>query len=182
MQLNRERLGWPRLAAILAALWFIEINAAALPAAAQDAANGQMPPARNHVDWKSLNLTASQQEQIQRLDNEWNTHYSSVMPQIRHQQMRLRELFKNPKSDPLEIVATQQSVTRLQEQLRSEAMANYLRKRALLSPTQQKQLESQMSQMVADRQQRGSQHGVADEQTGGIMNLIQKVRWAIEPH
>ncbi|HEY9789783.1 MAG TPA: hypothetical protein V6D22_05255 [Candidatus Obscuribacterales bacterium] len=150
-----------------------------VPAGAQD-----IPMHRHHgVDWQRLNLSPQQSQQIQVLQSDWQGHYTDEMPQIHRQQQHLNELFRNPQSDPLEIVSTQQSLMRLQEQLRNEAMANYLHKRALLSGGQQRLLEVQMHQMVVERQQH---HMVpvnqSNDENGGIMTIMQKVRWAIEPH
>jgi glutaminase len=105
-----------------------------------------------------------------------------IQPQIVSLQRKLRSKFADPSADPLEIMSTQQSLTRLQEELRNEAMANYLRKRALLTDNQQRQLETMMHQMVVERQAKLSpQTSQADEQNG-LMNIIHKVKWAIEPH
>jgi hypothetical protein len=150
-----------------------------LPAGAQD-----LPMHRHHgVDWQRLNLSPQQNQQIEVLQSDWQGKYCQTMPQIHRQQQHLNDLFRNPQSDPLDIVSTQQSLMRLQEQLRNEATANYLHKRALLNDGQQRLLEVQMHQMVLERQQ----HHIVpvnqtNEENGGIMTIMQKVRWAIEPH
>jgi Spy/CpxP family protein refolding chaperone len=151
---------------------------ATVPVAAQDG-----PPSRRGVDWQRLNLSPEQGQQIQQLQRDWRSKYSAVMPQIHNQQKHLQDLFRNPQADPLEIVATQQSVIHLQEQLRNEATQNYLRKRALLTAQQQKMLEVQMQEMVVARQQRPMAPRLSGNsaENGGIMNIIEKVHWAIEP-
>lgn len=135
------------------------------------------------VDWKRLNLNNQQSQQIDHLQEEWNAKYQRLQPQILTLQTRLRTKFADPSADPLEIMATQQTLARLQEELRNEAMANYLRKRAILSMQQQRQLEGMVHQMVVERQQRMMpQTSQADEQNAGLMNIMHKVQWAIEPH
>lgn len=150
------------------------------PVWSQDASN--FKPHHHCVDWTKLNLTNSQNEKIRVLQADWNEKYGAVMPEIRFQQQHLQDLFRDPHSDPLEIVSTQQSLIRLQEQLRSDAMTNYLHKRALLSDLQQKQLETQVHEMVVERQQRPMlQPNDASDQSG-LGNIMQKIRWAIGAH
>ncbi len=133
------------------------------------------------VDWKRLNLSAQQSQQIQVLEQDWNAKYMKLQPQIVEHQRKLVHLLNDPKSDSLEIMSTQQTIARLKEQLRNEATANYLRKRALLTEIQQHQLESMMQQMVAEKQRTAAPSAPSDDQ-GGFMDLIHKVKWAIEPH
>jgi hypothetical protein len=145
------------------------------------------PPAfaqecRQSVDWRSLNLSTQQSMQVQSLEQDWNTKYLHLQPQILDLQRRLVRLLGDPKSDPLEIMSIQQTIARLKEQLRNEATANYLRKRSLLNEQQQRQLEFQLQQLVADRQRTALPGTQSDDNNGGFMNLIHKVRWAIDPH
>lgn len=133
------------------------------------------------VDWKSLHLNASQSQQLTQLENEWHAKYSRTQPQIAELQRKLERLLPDPKSDPLEIMATQQTIARLKEQLRNEATTNYLRKRSLLNEAQQHQLEGMLQQMVVERQ-RPATSALQGEQSPGIMNIVNKIKWAIEPH
>lgn len=130
------------------------------------------------LDWKKLNLNTQQSQQIQNLEQDWNGKYMQIQPQIQDHQRKLARLLVDPKSDSLEIMSTNQTLTRLKEQLRNEATTNYLRKRAILNQDQQHQLESMMQQMISSRQQ-GAAVPQSEEQ-GGFMNIIQKVRWAIQ--
>lgn len=135
------------------------------------------------VDWNKLGLSPQQSQQVQVLEKDWNSKYTHIQPRIVAEQKELVKLLGEPKSDPLEIMETQQQITRLREQLRNEATTNYLRKRALLTASQQHQLEGMLQQMVTDRQQRTSvQASTVSDQNGGIMNIVNKVKWAIEPH
>ena len=133
------------------------------------------------IDWKQLNLTTQQYQQVQLLEQDWNAKYMKLQPQILENQRKMLRLLADPRSDSLEIMATQQTVARLKEQLRNEATANYLRKRALLNVAQQRQLEGMLAQMVAEKQRAATPSAQQAEQ-GGFMDLIHKVKWAIEPH
>jgi Spy/CpxP family protein refolding chaperone len=167
----------PRTSLAILGLMLTLSMTAAGPVLAQDG-----PPSRRGVDWQRLNLSPQQGQQIQQLQSDWRGKYSSVMPQIHTQQKHLQDLFRNPQADPLEIVATQQSVMHLQEQLRNEATQNYLHKRAVLNAQQQKMLEMQMQEMVVARQNRPMAPRLSGNgENGGIMNIMEKVHWAIEP-
>lgn len=131
------------------------------------------------LDWKKLNLSSQQSQQIQTLEQDWNGKYMQIQPQIQEHQRKLARLLVDPKSDSLEIMSTNQTLTRLKEQLRNEATTNYLRKRSILNQDQQHQLESMMQQMISSRQQGVSGAPQVEEQ-GGFMSIIQRVRWAIQ--
>jgi len=133
------------------------------------------------VDWKKLNLSSTQSQQIQVLEQDWNTKYTKMQPEILEHQRKLAKLLMDPKSDPLEIMSTNQRIAHLKEHLRNEATTNYLKKRAILNADQQHQLESMMQQMIATRQQSAATVPQAEEQ-GGFMDIIHKVRWAIQQH
>lgn len=158
----------------------VAVMSGIMPAFADDLKSSNAPCC---VDWNKLGLSSQQSQQVQVLEKQWNSKYAHIQPQIVAEQKELVALLGDPKSDPLEIMETQQSITRLREQLRNEATSNYLRKRAILTANQQHQLEGMLQQMVAERQQHGStQASTVSDQNGGIMNIIHKVKWAIEPH
>jgi Spy/CpxP family protein refolding chaperone len=131
------------------------------------------------VDWKKLNLSSVQTQQIQTLEQDWNTKYMKIQPEILEHQRKLAKLLMDPKSDPLEIMATNQRIAHLREQLRNEATTNYLKKRAILNGDQQHQLEFMMQQMIATRQQSMAPVTRTEEQDG-FSDIIRKVRWAIQ--
>jgi Spy/CpxP family protein refolding chaperone len=133
------------------------------------------------VDWKKLNLSSAQSQQIQTLEQDWNGKYMKMQPEILEHQRKLAKLLMDPKSDPLEIMSTNQRVAHLKEHLRNEATTNYLKKRAILNQDQQHQLETMMQQMIATRQQSAATVPQAEEQ-GGFMDIIHKVKWAIQQH
>ena len=136
----------------------------------------------HNIDWGSLHLSNTQSQTIGFYQADWRKKYGSVMPEIRFQQQHLQDLFHNPKSDPLDIVSTQQSITRLQEELRNDAMTNYLHKRAVLNDLQQRELEAQLHQMVLERQQRPPYQQVGTNEQAGLGGIMDKIRWAIGAH
>lgn len=137
---------------------------------------------RGCVDWQQLGLTVEQTQQIQVLESDWNSKYTKIQPQILENQKRLARLLPDAKSDPIEILSTQQNITRLREQLRNEATANYLRKRAILTDNQQHQLEGQIQRLVAEKQKAGAPTTQPDEQNNGFMSVIHKIQWVIQQH
>lgn len=143
-------------------------------------ANGA-PGMRRCIEWQRLNLNQQQMQTIGSLDSDWNQKYQHLQPQIAGLQRKLERLLPDPNSDPLEIMATQQTIARLKEQLRNDATTNYLRKRATLNGDQQHQLEAMLQQMVQERQRPTTAVMQAD-QGGGISNIVNKIKWAIEPH
>jgi Spy/CpxP family protein refolding chaperone len=133
------------------------------------------------VDWHKLSLSANQNQQIHSLEQDWNTKYMQLQPQIVDLQHKLVKLLADPKSDPVEIMTCQQSLSRLKEQLRNLATANYLRKRAILTNNQQHQLEFMLQQAIAEKQ-RSQIPNLPNEEQSGIGGIMHKVRWAIQQH
>jgi hypothetical protein len=74
-------------------------------------------------------------------------------------------------------MALQQSVARKREQLRSEATANYLRKRQVLNQNQQHQLENMLRQQMDMRQRQIRPSGFQpDVMPDKIQDLMRRVR------
>ena len=129
-----------------------------------------------NIDWRKLQLTPQQQQVIQTLEGQWSHEYMDVQPAIVEDQRKLTRLLADPKSDPLEILALQQSMARKKEQLRSAATANYLRKRQCLTGDQQKSLEDMIRQTIAERQRVLSPGSTTDVMPDRIQMLMQRVR------
>lgn len=133
------------------------------------------------VDWSRLNLTAAQNAQVQQLEDEWARQYNEIRPVIVEDQQKLTRLLANHNSDPVEVMALQQSIARKKEQLNGYATINYLKKRQLLTENQQFNLEQQIKDAVRKRQNDmypGS-HG-SDVATDRIQNLLNRVRWPVQ--
>ncbi len=64
------------------------------------------------VDWSRLNLTSSQNTQVQQLEDEWARQYNEIRPVIVEDQQKLTKLLANHNSDPVEVMALQQAIAR----------------------------------------------------------------------
>ena len=133
------------------------------------------------VDWARLNLTSSQNTQVQQLEDEWARQYNEIRPVIIEDQQKLTKLLANHNSDPVEVMALQQAIARKKEQLNGYATINYLKKRQVLTDNQQFALEQQIKDAVRRRQTAlypGSHGG--DVATDRIQNLLNRVRWPVQ--
>ncbi len=128
------------------------------------------------INWQRLNLNQQQTQQIQTLESQWNHDYMQIQPAIVDEQHKLARLLSDPRSDPLEIIALQQSIARKKELLRATATTNYLRKRQLLNEEQQHNLEDMIHQVVAERQRSIHPGAAADVMPDHVQYLIQRVR------
>lgn len=128
------------------------------------------------VDWRRLQLSAEQNQQVQVLEAEWNQQYMEVQPSIVEEQRKLTRLLSDAKSDPLEIMSLQQSIARKREQLRAAATTNYLKKRQILNGAQQRTLEDMIRQIIAERQRMANPGSQTDVMPDRIQSLMQRVR------
>lgn len=128
------------------------------------------------INWQRLQLNPQQAQTIQVLESQWNHDYLEIQPSIVGDQRKLAKLLSDPKSDPLEIMALQQSIARKREQLRSTATANYLRKRQVLNETQQQALQDMIRQAVAERQRSVTPGFQTEVMPDHIQILINRVR------
>lgn len=130
------------------------------------------------VNWQRLQLSPQQSQTIQSLEGQWNQEYMQIQPAIIEDQRKLSRLLSDPKSDPLEIMSLQQAIARKHEQLRATATTSYLKKRQVLTESQQHSLEDMMRQAVADRQRlmgTGSQTDAMPDRIHHLMRKIQTV-------
>jgi hypothetical protein len=129
------------------------------------------------VDWSRLNLNPEQNSKIQSLEDEWAHQFNDIRPGIVDDQQRLTKMLSDRNSDPVEVMALQQSIARKKEHLNGLATANYLKKRQVLTDTQQFNLEQMIRDAVRKRQNAmypGSRQG--DVATDRIQNLMNRVR------
>jgi hypothetical protein len=129
------------------------------------------------INWSRLQLNPQQAQHIQSMESKWNRNYMDVQPTIVEDQRKMTRLLGDPKADPVEIMALQQSIARKREQLRSEATANYLRKRQVLNQNQQHQLENMLRQQMDMRQRQIRPSGFQpDVMPDKIQDLMRRVR------
>ncbi len=152
---------------------FLVVLLLALPAGAEEA--------QCCINWVNLNLTPGQNLKIQELDNQWSECYVNLQSSIVEDQRNLTGLLSDPKSDPVEIMSLQQSITRKQEQLRSKATATYLQKRQILNGEQQLVLQDMVRKAIAERQRLNSSQTQNDALPDRIQNLMQRVRNIFPP-
>lgn len=136
---------------------------------------------RCSIDWQRLQLTAEQNQQVQSLEAQWSQQYMEIQPSIIEDQRKLTRLLSDAKSDPVEIMALQQSLARKREQLRAAATTNYLKKRQILNGDQQRTLEDMIRQILAERQRMLNPGSQTDVMPDRIQSLMQRVR-NIWPH
>jgi len=135
------------------------------------------------VDWSKLNLSPAQSVQIQTLEADWTKSYNDIRPEIVDDQQKLTKMLADHNSDPVEVMALQQTIARKKSQLNGLATANYLRKRQVLTETQQYSLEQQIKDVVRRRQNAmypGTQTDAVV--TDHIQNLMTRVRniWPVQ--
>lgn len=128
------------------------------------------------IDWTKLNLTAAQQQQIGALEADWNKQYSEIRPVIQEEQRHLSKLLADHNSDPVEIMSVQQNLTRKKESLNQLATANYLKKRSVLTESQQFSLEIMVKNAVAVRQRMNNPGGQTEVMPDRVQSLIERVR------
>jgi Spy/CpxP family protein refolding chaperone len=135
------------------------------------------------IDWARLNLTPSQNTQIQQLNTEWTGQYSQIKPVIDEDKVKLTRLLADHESDPVEVMSLQQSIARKKEQLNGYATANYLKKRQILTSDQQYNLEQMIKDAVRRRQQQMYPGAHGDQSTDHIQSLMNRVRnsWHVQP-
>lgn len=129
-----------------------------------------------HINWGDLQLSPNQDQQIKQLDAQWNQEYMQVQPSIVEDQKKLSRLLADPRSDPLEIMALQQSIARRKEHLRASATATYLRKRQILDEGQRQALEGMIRQVISERQRMMNPGSHTDVMPDRVQDLMQRVR------
>lgn len=139
---------------------------------------------RPTVDWSKVNLNAQQSKQIQELEKQWRHDYTQVQPALAEEQKKLARLLGEHDSEPVEIMALQTSIARKREQLSALAMANYLKKRQVLTETQQRTLEIMMRQAITEREQNSAGGTLSQTAPDHIQGLMQRVRnaWTVDEH
>lgn len=127
-----------------------------------------------HIHWEKLGLSPSQQQQISQIEEGWKKQYEETAPTIADEQQRLSKKL-GEHCDQLEIIQLHNSIDRKQMQLRQLAMLTFLKKRAVLTDSQQRSLEVMMNNEIAKRQQEVSPGGAQNEVPSGVQDLLMRV-------
>jgi len=90
----------------------------------------------------------------------------------------LQKAIADHNSDPVQIMALQQSVARKKEQLSNAAMQNYLSKKKVLNETQQKQLEEMIRKEMQTRRAQMYPGANASPEPDRLQNLMQRI-WPV---
>lgn len=179
--MNNNRFWWATSVTTLC-MYFGAVGVLVPPAVADDDQQG----GHRHaccVDWNKLNLSPAQSAQIQTLEAEWTKNYNDIRPEIVDDQQKLTKMLADHNSDPVEVMALQQTIARKKSQLNGLATANYLKKRSVLTENQQYSLEQQIKEVVRRRQNAmypGTQQDAVV--TDHIQNLMNRVRniWPVQ--
>lgn len=100
-----------------------------------------------NINWERLNLTPKQERSIQVFDKEWQQMKSLIRPKLIRDQERLKLMLANPDVSDVQIRELQKQIFVKQEQLRYEALENFLAKRRLLNSHQREILHEMLSRV-----------------------------------
>lgn len=94
------------------------------------------------LDWGSLNLTPQQENQINRLEDNWEKTHEEVNVQIERDTAELRKIL--PTGDTARIRMLQNRITTNKMYLMNASMDTFLQKRDALTPGQRQMLQKMM--------------------------------------
>jgi Spy/CpxP family protein refolding chaperone len=101
-----------------------------------------IPALARDLNWDSLNLSPQQENQINRLENNWEKTHQEVNAQIEKDMAELKTLL--PTGDTQRIRQLQTRITTNKMYLMNESMDTFLKKRDMLTPVQRSQLQKMM--------------------------------------
>jgi Spy/CpxP family protein refolding chaperone len=96
------------------------------------------------INWSSLDLNPQQENEIDRLESQWQRTYSDVYPQIQRDKNELRHLLNAPQSNERQIMELQNRIQQNEQRLRQEATRTFLNKKGQLNPAQKVRLQQMM--------------------------------------
>ncbi len=96
------------------------------------------------IHWDTLNLTAEQQSEIERLESQWRKVYGEVYPQIQRDKNELRRLLNSVQCDDRQVMEIQERIQTNEQRLRQEATRTFLNKKGQLNQTQKMRLHQMM--------------------------------------
>ncbi|MFH0703131.1 MAG: hypothetical protein V2B14_06315 [bacterium] len=100
----------------------------------------------SRIKWEVFNLTYEQKQEIQDLDSQWQKINYAIRPGLIRDQQQLKLLLTNTDSTDNQIRELQKQIFSKQDQLRYEALENFLSKRRLLTAKQRKMLQKMLSE------------------------------------
>lgn len=96
------------------------------------------------IEWSQLNLNDDQMKRIRELDAQWKSVEQIVRPKIIRDQQQLKNIMNNPNANEDQIRKLQKDIMVRQDQLRYEAIENFLSKRRILNQEQREKLHKIM--------------------------------------
>ena len=97
------------------------------------------------IKWNRLRLSDKQKVQIQSLDQQWKETNAIIRPALERDKARLKSLISNPAMPDNAIREVQKHIIAKQDQLRYEALENFLAKRRILTLKQRETLHKMLS-------------------------------------
>jgi Spy/CpxP family protein refolding chaperone len=129
-----------RISSFVLPLVAIGLGLVALPVAAEPPAMGGLRGATQNVNWGAMPLTATQKDAIKKHDAVWQQAFEQLYPEIVQERKRLKQLLMNPNTDHDAIFRSLQHLEDKEQELRYEAVKNFLLKKQELTPTQREQM------------------------------------------
>jgi len=109
--------------------------------------------------WEELNLTPAQEQRIKELDKKWQEVRGAIKPKLYRDQDQLKHLMLNPNASDDQIREIHKHIFVQQQQLRYEALENFLAKRRVLTQKQREKLHEKFhSKFSGERHLLKNQH------------------------
>lgn len=97
-----------------------------------------------NVDWKQLNLSPAQSQNINKIESEWERTYRQLSPQIERDKQALMQELGSPNPDRQKVMQLQTRIEQNKMKLKNASMDVYLEKSEQLDSGQKKQLKQMM--------------------------------------
>jgi Spy/CpxP family protein refolding chaperone len=91
---------------------------------------------QRQVNWQALQLTEGQRQGVVQIEQNWQTVYNRIYPQIVRDREALHNVLTRPNTDEAEASMLRNRLDRNEQYLRQQAMEAYLQKKRLLNPQQ----------------------------------------------
>jgi Spy/CpxP family protein refolding chaperone len=104
------------------------------------AAEPMRMPSTQNVNWGAIPLSPAQKDALRKHDVMWQQAFEQLYPEIVSERKRLRLLLMQPNTDHDAIFRSLQHLEDKEQELRYEAVKNFLLKKQELTPQQREQL------------------------------------------
>jgi Spy/CpxP family protein refolding chaperone len=100
---------------------------------------------QQNVNWDRMPLSMEQKQAMQKHDVLWQRAFEQLYPEIQAERQRLRQLLLQPDTDHNAIFKALRQLEDKEQELRYEAVKNFLLKKEELTPAQRQQLQQQVT-------------------------------------